>query len=105
MIKAFYSSYHVPFYDKSRPRWSKDDLIATMNLLVTSPNKFVVYSDLCKELGVAAVDSLLEHNIIHLRPVGLCSYDLTNQPDQPIVTAESPCGLIAMEDLLKQFES
>ena len=101
LIKAYYSSYHhVPFYDKSRPRWSKDDLITTMDLLVTSPNKFVVYSDLCEEL---VVDSLIEH-IIHLRPVWLCSHDLTNPPDQPVVTVESPCGLVAMEDLLKQFK-
>ena len=42
----------------------------TMNLLVTSQIKSVVYSDLCKELGVGVVNLLVEHNIIHLRPIG-----------------------------------
>ena len=100
IAKAFYPQCHVCFQNKSKPRWNKDQLVSTMKMLIESQCGYLLYSDLCTSLNSSVVDSLIEHNILNLRPVGLCSYDLA-LPGEAVVTPESACGRIAMEDLLK----
>lgn len=39
-----------------------------MSKLDTSKG-FVMYDELCEELGATVVDSFIEHNILHLRPI------------------------------------
>ena len=46
-----------------------------MKYLVESQSGYALYSELCTSLGSSVVDLLIEHNIVHLRPAGMCSYD------------------------------
>ena len=79
-------------------------IIAVMQKLVKAESGFLIYDDLCKEHGRSVIDSMIEHNILHLRPTNYCSFDLPSQPKhKAIVTAESACGRIAMEDVLKEL--
>ena len=73
-----------------------------MKMITESQYGYVSYSELCKSLGSSVVDSFIEHNILHLQPVGLCSYDL-ELPAEAVVTPESTCGHIAMQNLLKKL--
>ena len=57
------------------------------------------YIAICASYGSTVIDSLIEHNIVHLRPVGMCSYDIPLH-EEAIVTPESACGRIAMTLLL-----
>ena len=51
-------------------------------------------------------DSLIEHNIIHLRPTTRGSYDIGKIAIQGgVVTAESACGLYAMNCMLNEKEA
>lgn len=93
-------------YSSGKPcEWTRDDFIFVMKKLVESPNGFLVYSILCREIGKKAVDSMIEHNLIHLRPVGFYSFDLPNAPEgKGVVTAESPPHLAKMRILLQGIE-
>ena len=76
-----------------------------MKKIVKSESGFLLYNDLCLHYGRSPIDSLIEHNIIHLRPSSYCSFDLLNQPkDDAVVTAESACGHVAMEVILRKLE-
>ena len=67
-------------------------------LLVESKCAFVLYDTVCESVGKLAVDSLIQHNVLHLRPTKECSYDLPDQPEnQGIVMPESVCGYVAMK--------
>jgi len=75
-----------------------------MTQLVQSQSGFVLYDAVCENIGKPAVDSLIQHNAIHLRPTKECSFDLPNQPEnQGIVTPESVCGYIAMKHVLDEL--
>ena len=103
LIKAYYLSYQHHFL-KSAPQWNESKLIAVMQKLVKAESGFLMYDDLCKEHGGSVIDSMIEHNILHLRPTSYCSFDLPSQPKhKAIVTAESACGRIAMENVLKEL--
>ena len=76
-----------------------------MNGIINSEGEYVYYKDLYDKVGQVGLDSMIEYNIIHLRPYFelFCS-DLDPVPDQPqlIITAESQVGLVAMKRLLKE---
>ena len=38
--------------------------------MVEPRSGFAIYSELCNSIGSSVVDSFIEHNIIHLHPVG-----------------------------------
>jgi len=50
---------------------------------------FVMYAVTSKEAD------LIEYNIIHLRPAGMCSYNVPSS-NEAIVTPESSCGRFAI---------
>ena len=103
LLQAYYPSYQGHFL-KSVPQWNESKIIAVMQKLVKAESGFLIYDDLCKEHGRSVIDSMIEHNILHLRPTNYCSFDLPSQPKhKAIVTAESACGRIAMEDVLKEL--
>ena len=60
------------------------------------------YGQICETLGESVVNSLIEYNIINLRPTSSFSHDLPMY-DTPIITAESPASLVAMEELISEI--
>ena len=94
-------TYHL----KSPPQWNQEQIIAVMEALVNTKSVFLIYEDVCEKHGRLVVDSMIKHNLLQLCPTRYCSFDLPNQPEhQEIVTAESVCGRIAMEDVVKRFK-
>ena len=101
--KASFPSPELLSYErcKSKPLWNREHLFSVMKKLVGSYSGVLAYQDLCKEMGRPVVDSLIEHNIIHLRPTKLCSYDVdVGDIKGGLITAESPCGLHVMKHLV-----
>ena len=89
---------------KSPPKWKEEELVTVMKKLVNSKGGYVYYNDLRKEVRQVGLESMIEYNIIHLRPYfKLFCHDLDPVPDRPevIITAESQVGLVAMKQLLE----
>lgn len=84
-------------YGKSGPVWNSEDLNYVMTELINSPLGAVSYQMLCREKGRSVIESLIEHNVLHLRPINRGSYDIQKSGIKgAVVTAESACGLYAM---------
>ena len=65
---------------------------------------YLDYNTMCKEVD-EILESMIEYNVIHLRPYfKLCS-DLNPapQPTKAIITAESPVELFAMKNLIPEL--
>ena len=98
LIKAEHPSHDLAMCaaGKSVPFWKTEDLYSVMRKVIKSGA--VSYQTLCKQKGRHVIDSLLEHNIIHLRPIKHGSYDMgRSRIKGGVVTAESACGLYAMD--------
>ena len=83
--------------------WNEADLLKVMEKLIESENGFLLYDELCKELGEVKIVSLIEANLLHLRPTPELSYDLENAPKKMIVTADSPTSALAMKLILEEY--
>lgn len=91
-------------HGKSKRLWKKDNPTHVMKQLLKSQAGYLLYTDLCKDLGQKIVDSLIEHNIIHLWLCSMFSFDLSSLPDDDaVVTAHSACGLFAMKRCLQKI--
>ena len=101
--KACFLSAELLSYEhgKSKPLWNSKHLLTVMKKLTESSSGVLLYQDLCAELGRPVIDSLIEHNIAHLRSTRLCSYDIEvpGEIKGGLITAESPCGLYVMKNL------
>ena len=86
---------------KSEPQWNGNHLLKVMEELVESPPG-VSYFNLCDTLGKPIIDSLIEHNVIHLWPTSQCCFDIDIKKGD-IVTAETPCGLNAMKRMVEKI--
>ena len=85
--------------------WNQDQLLSFFKEMVEAKERFLEYNAVCRTYGKLLIDSLIKSNLIHLRPTKCFSYDLTSQMDGvPVVTPETPCGFIAMEELLTEFK-
>ena len=82
--------------------WNKIDLLKVMAKLIESENGFLLYHELCEELGKEKIVSLIKANLLHLRPTPKLSYDVENAPDKVIVTAETPTSALAMKLILEE---
>ena len=62
LIRAYYQPDELRLYEinKSQPLWTKGNLVNIMSKLVVS-ERFVMYDELCEQLGAAVVDSFIEH--------------------------------------------
>ena len=102
-LNAEYPSDDLAMHEsgKSVPFWKTEDLYSVTRKVVKSGA--VSYRTLCKEKGMRVIDSLIEHNIIHLRPTKRNMGK--NRIKGAVVTAESGCGLYAMDYMLKQKET
>ena len=58
-----------------------------MKIIIASPGGVVLYNKLRRKLGRKIIDSLIEHNILHLRPTNRWLFDIG-----PVVTAKSACN-------------
>jgi hypothetical protein len=97
IIKAFYS-------EENRELWQQDQLTQMMSKLTSAEGGFLVYKDLCAELGQSVIDAFIAQNLLHLRPTRDYAYDIPNAPyDKEIVTAETPAALYAMRRFLKDL--
>lgn len=87
----------------NRPLWTRNQFLLIMEKLVNSETGFLNYNDICEEVGKAAVDSLIQDSLLHLRPTVSISNDLPDHKENiPVVTAETPCGLIAMKHMVQE---
>lgn len=82
----------------------RDNLIDIMKAFINSPSRFLVYDDLCHEIGKDVINSLIACNLIHLRPTKETSFDLEDQEEGvAVVTPETPSGYVAMECIVKRL--
>ena len=56
--------------------WTRNDIIEVMEKLIQSKYGYVSYDSLCETVCQQTVDSLIEQNIIHLRPCGIFPFDV-----------------------------
>ena len=71
--------------------------------LADAPGGYLYADEVCRRVGHTAIDSLIEYNIIHLRPYfGLCNDDLNPPSVRPdaIITAESQIALVAIREVV-----
>ncbi len=85
--------------------WTKSDFLTIIGQLVSANGNFLVYDELCDQFGEKTVKSLIQSNILHLRPTKKHAYDIPNHPDNAIVTAETPSSLLAMKKILTEIMS
>ena len=100
LTRALTPSQMFPEIDP--PKWSESDLIKVMKML--TKEEIIMYNTLCKELGSAVINSMIQYNLIHLRPTARLSFDVPKHRD-PIITAKSPAALVAMKSLLLEVGS
>ena len=66
---------------------------------------YVSYNTLCNETsqGQKTVDSMIESNIIHLRPCAVFPFDIEGMySEYPIITPHVLCDVLIMKELLHQ---
>ena len=52
---------------KSPPKWTKEVLII-INRLANSEGGYVYYHEICEEIKEESLESLIEYNIVYMRP-------------------------------------
>ena len=62
-------------------------------------NDFLEYDQLCEKFGLEIMDSVIEYNLMHLRPTSALSFDVPLHKI-PIVIPESQAAKVAMENIL-----
>ena len=100
LMKAYFlSGLYKHEVGKSKPQWTSGVMLGVMKQLVATPQGVASYYHLCKEFGTTSIDSLIEHNILHLRPLAHCGFDIDVKESYiaGLITAESPCGFNAMK--------
>ena len=97
--------FHDPL--KSKPRWKKEHSTYIFQKLVESEGGYIYFEDVCQEIDEEIIESLIEYNIIHLRPYfsSFCK-DLIPCPKlhKAIIIAESPVSLYAMKELVTSLQ-
>ncbi|MBC8283489.1 MAG: hypothetical protein H8E32_06710 [Nitrospinae bacterium] len=96
---------NFPSSENGKGPWTKEQFITMMKQLTTSKTGFLIYRDLCMEMGIPVVNAFIDHNLLHLRPSSDFAYDLPEFPeDVSVVTAETPSSLIAMKRILEEID-
>ena len=80
------------------PKWTRSALVKTMEMLVNSEFGVVKYSSACQELGKAVVHSMMEYNLIHMRPTSRLSFDIPSH-SEPVITLHmiTNCNIIKVQ--------
>ena len=73
---------------------------------MNSPNFPAIryYDQLCGKFGEKIINSVIDYNLLHLRPTSHLSFDIPDH-ENPIVTAESPAALVAIRELVAKMEA
>ena len=86
------------FEEIGSPKWQATELVKMMELL-TSHGGVVDYGNMCSRYGEAMVNSMIEYNLMHVRPTATMAFDVPWH-DLPIVIPESPAAHVAMVKVL-----
>ena len=106
LINALFGNKDHAIFSHNQPNWTREQLVTVMKKLVNSKEGFLAYEDLCKEIGLSVVDSLIDSNLLHLRPSPNFAYDLPkHHASKSILTAETPSSLVAMKEVLSDIEN
>ena len=92
------------FEEYDPPRWNRDILIDMMKMMAASPGGIIEYSGVCTKFGEDIVNSVIEYNLMHLRPRHYLTFDIPYHR-KPVVTPESPAAFAAMKLLLKRIST
>ena len=102
--RHLFRAFHRDAKNDPKVHWTRDQFIGILRALISTEQRFLIYDELVGEYGADVVDSMIAHNILHLRPTNRFAYDLDAPEETPIVSAESPAALYAMRSLLKQVD-
>ena len=92
------------YEEMEEPKWTKDSLIDVLKMLTENDKGLLSYKSLCDIVGKSTVNSLIEYNILHLRPTSRLAFDVPIHAN-PIITAESPAAYVAMKEVLNEIDS
>ncbi|MFI5343530.1 MAG: ATP-binding protein [Chlamydiales bacterium] len=114
LMNAFFGSTFFPYGPNpyinpssapSEPRWERNDFVKLLEMLVNSEDGFILYADLCDEIGKSIVDDFIETNIIQFRPSRCYSNDIPNHPTEAIITPKTASAMIAMKEILRDMKN
>ena len=57
------------FEENEPPRWTEDDLVKIMEMLIGAESNIVKYQNACQAFGKQVIDSMIKYNLIHMHPV------------------------------------
>ena len=89
------------FEEYDPPQWNKDVLVKMMKMMAASVG-IIEYSEMCRQFGEEVVNSVIEYNLMHLRPTHYLTCDISYHR-KPVVTPESPAAFAAMKLLLQRI--
>jgi hypothetical protein len=96
------SSSHT---EDGAPFWTREQFISLMEKLVNAEGGFLIYEELCKDVGQSVVDALIDYNLLHLRPSKNFTFDLPEYDGaKSVLTAETPSSFVAMQKVLKDIK-
>lgn len=90
------------FEEIGPPKWQRDELLKMIKLL-TSHRGIIDYSHLWSNFGEAIVNSVIEYNLMHIRPTATMAFDAPWH-DMPIITPELPAAKVAMIRVLSTMK-
>lgn len=61
--------------ENEAPKWTKADSIKVMEKMVSSELGMIEYNCTCKLVGQEVMNSMIEYNLIHMRPISWLSFD------------------------------
>ena len=64
------------YEEMEEPKWTKDSLIDVLKKLSENEKGLLSYKYLCDIVGKSTVNSLIEYNILYLRPTSRLAFDV-----------------------------
>ena len=86
------------FKEIDSPNWQANDLLKIMEMLISSRGT-VDYSNMCSQFGEAIINSMIEYNLMHVRPTATMAFDIPWH-GMPIITPELPAAKVALTRVL-----
>ena len=102
ILTALYAPDEVNSLEEvEQPKWTGQELIELMEDFTATSTGVLDYNDVCFKFGHGVINSMIKHNIVHLRPTSRLAYDVPNHVN-PIITAGSPAAFVAMKKVLEE---
>jgi hypothetical protein len=83
--------------------YTRRDILDVFSAIVKSGHGYVPYNTLIQLVGSVQVNTMIDQNIIHYRPLSAFYTDLHPFPKSAVVTAAGTHALRAMEALLQDY--